>query len=57
MEIISMLSNLISSKEREVKELEREVKQSECKLNILEKEKTMYKQQLEMMSNNGIPAT
>lgn len=52
-----MLSNLISAKEREVKELEREVKQFECKLNILEKEKIMYKQQLDMMSNNTIPTS
>ena len=51
MEIISMLSNLIQSKEREIKELEREIKQYDCKMNILEKEKIMYKQQLEMMSN------
>lgn len=44
MEIISMLSNLISVKERETKDLERELKKYECRLDIVEKEKTLCKQ-------------
>lgn len=43
MEIISLLSNVISSKDREVKDLEREIKKYECRLDIVEKEKILCK--------------
>jgi hypothetical protein len=47
MEIISLITNYISSKEREFKDLERELKKYECRLDIVEKEKSLCKQQLE----------
>lgn len=43
MEIISMLSNHVSTKERELKDLEREIKKYECRIEILEKEKVICK--------------
>lgn len=43
MEIISLLTNVISSKDREVKDLEREIKKYECRLDIVEKEKILCK--------------
>lgn len=49
MEIISLINNYIQSREREVKDLEREIKKYECRLDIVEKEKSICKQQLELI--------
>lgn len=43
MEIISLFSNVIQGKERELKDLQREKKKVECKLDIVEKEKNLFK--------------
>lgn len=41
-------------RDKELKDLKSDVKQYEARLNILEKEKTLYKQQLEM-AHHSIP--
>jgi hypothetical protein len=43
MEIISLFSNVLQSKDRDLKELAREKKKIECKLDIIEKEKNLCK--------------
>jgi hypothetical protein len=43
MEIISLFSNVLQSKDRDLKELAREKKKIECKLDIMEKEKNLCK--------------
>lgn len=43
MEIISQLNNIITLKDREVKDIEREKKKVECRLDIIEKEKVLCK--------------
>jgi hypothetical protein len=49
MEIISLFSNVLQSKEKEIKEVHREKKKVECRLDIIEKEKNLCKQQLEII--------
>ena len=44
MEIVSLFTNVIQSRERELKEVAREKKKVECKLEIVEKEKNLCKQ-------------
>ena len=55
MEIISLINNYIQSREREVKDLEREIKKYECRLDIVEKEKSLCKQQLELIQQSTTP--
>lgn len=43
MEIISLFSNVLQAKERELKDTNREKKKIECKLDIIEKEKNLCK--------------
>jgi len=43
MEIVSLLANVAQSKEKEIKELAREKKNVEHKLDIIEKEKNLFK--------------
>ncbi len=52
MEIISLVSNALQQKEKEVKELARERKKVECRLDIVEKEKNLCKQQLEIVQSS-----
>ena len=53
MEVISLFNNVIQNKDRELKDIVREKKKVECRLDIIEKEKNLCKQQLELIQNAG----
>ena len=53
MEIISLISNVIQQKEKDMQELCREKIRVECKLEVVEKEKNMCKQQLDQIQHSN----
>ena len=53
MELTSQFSKILQIQEKEIKEYQREKKKVECKLQILEKELVLYKEQRELMPSGA----